>query len=258
MKSLVLVAMLLLLPLARADPGGAAEPTPASDAQQVLVLFELPPPHYRADGNYAPGYADASGNVARRRLATSIARSNGLRLVDDWPLPVLGVDCYVMEVPPSERPEEGRREARARSARGVGAGDARVSPLGPRRSAVRSAARCRRMAPQRHACLGDRARRARRDRRQRVQLDHRTSPARSSATPASRAIAASRPRCTRTAVAGIVAARADNHLGIVGIAPEARASWRYAPAAKSRCARPRARLSALRSRCMRRSIAARK
>ena len=106
MKSLVLLAMLFLLPLARAEAGGAADPTPALYSQQVLVLFELPPPHFRADGNYAPGYADAAGNVARRRLATSIARSNGLRLVDDWPLPLLRVDCYVMDVPPSESPEE--------------------------------------------------------------------------------------------------------------------------------------------------------
>ena len=106
MKSLVLLAMLFLLPLARAEAGGAADPTPALYSQQVLVLFELPPPHFRADGNYAPGYADAAGNVARRRLATSIARSNGLRLVDDWPLPLLRVDCYVMDIPPSESPEE--------------------------------------------------------------------------------------------------------------------------------------------------------
>ena len=95
MKRLLFVAVLLLACLARTQAADATHPSGAAP-QQVLVLLQLPPPHFRADGNYAPGYADAGGSVARRRLATAMARSNGLKVVDDWPLPVLGVDCYVM------------------------------------------------------------------------------------------------------------------------------------------------------------------
>jgi subtilisin family serine protease len=222
MKSLVLVAMLLLLPLARADPGGAADPIPASDAQQVLVLFELPPPHFRADGNYAPGYADASGNVARRRLATSIARSNGLRLVDAWPLPLLGVDCYVMDVPPPERPEE----VAARLAR-----DPRVAwaqamhvfrSLGHNDPlfAVQPAAAEWRLADMHASATGRDVRVAIVD--SGVQLDH---PDLAGQVISHASFAGDRGEQAEmhgTAVAGIVAARADNHLGIVGIAPEAR------------------------------------
>jgi subtilisin family serine protease len=222
MKSLVLVAMLLLLPLARADPGGAADPTSASDAQKVLVLFELPPPHFRADGNYAPGYADASGNVARRRLATSIARSNGLRLVDAWPLPLLGVDCYVMDVPPSERPEE----VAARLAR-----DPRVAwaqamhvfrSLGHNDPlfAVQPAAAEWHLADMHASATGRDVRVAIVD--SGVQLDH---PDLAGQVISHASFAGDRGEQAEmhgTAVAGIVAARADNHLGIVGIAPEAR------------------------------------
>ena len=35
--------------------------TPAERQPQVLVLLSLPPPHFRPDGNYTAGYADAAG-----------------------------------------------------------------------------------------------------------------------------------------------------------------------------------------------------
>jgi hypothetical protein len=221
MKSLVLAMALLLVPMARADSGPAADAT-APDSQQVLVLFELPPPHFRADGNYAPGYADASGKVARRRLATSIARGNGLTLVDDWPLPLLGVDCYVMDVPPSERPED----VAARLAR-----DPRVAwaqPMHVFRSlghddpllAVQPAAAEWRLSDMHATATGRDVRVAIVD--SGVQLDH---PDLAGQVVDHASFAGDRGEHVEahgTAVAGIVAARADNHLGIAGVAPEAR------------------------------------
>ncbi len=222
MKSLVLVAMLLLVTTARADSGAGADPTLTSDSQRILVLFELLPPHFRADGNYAPGYADASGNVARRRLATSIARGNGLTLVDDWPLPLLGVDCYVMDVPPSERPEE------------VAAGLARdprvawAQPMHVFRSlghddplfAVQPAAAEWRLSDLHASATGRDVRVAIVD--SGVQLDHPDLAGQIVEHASFAGDRGERAETHGTAVAGIVAARADNHLGIVGIAPEAR------------------------------------
>lgn len=70
----------------------------------VLVMLHLPPLHFRPDANYASGYGDGHGRHARRRIAAELARAYGLRLVGDWPMPLLGVDCFVMQVPASESP----------------------------------------------------------------------------------------------------------------------------------------------------------
>jgi subtilisin family serine protease len=72
-----------------ADPG----------AHQLLVMLRLPATHYRPDASYGGRYIDDSGRGARRRRAEELARQHGLSLVDDWPMPVLGLDCYVMRYP---------------------------------------------------------------------------------------------------------------------------------------------------------------
>ena len=88
MRALILAAALCGFAAAAGAPSRRAEPTaPGGDAQQqVLVLLRLPPAHFRADGNYASGYADASGRAARRRIAEALARSPrprpGHRLAD--------------------------------------------------------------------------------------------------------------------------------------------------------------------------------
>lgn len=90
--------------LAPARSSGAAPATAQNDATiamggRVLMLLRLPPPHFRASGDYGGSYGDGAGRTARRRVAKAIALRNGLALVDDWPMPLLGVDCYVMDVP---------------------------------------------------------------------------------------------------------------------------------------------------------------
>jgi len=66
---------------------------------QVLVMLHLPPAHFRPDASYAGQYGNDSGHAARRRIAEELAKAHGLVLVNDWPMPALGVDCYVMEDP---------------------------------------------------------------------------------------------------------------------------------------------------------------
>ena len=82
----------------------ALGPTPALAAspptdQQILVMVRHPPDHYRPNGAYGGGYGDELARSARERLARRIAQAHGLTLVDAWPMPMVGVDCFVMAVP---------------------------------------------------------------------------------------------------------------------------------------------------------------
>lgn len=81
------------------DVARAVHADDTAPQRQLLVMLRLPAPHYRPDASYGGRYLDDSGHSARRRLAEELARRHGLRLVSDWPMPALGVDCYVMEYP---------------------------------------------------------------------------------------------------------------------------------------------------------------
>jgi hypothetical protein len=92
-----------------APPGALAAPPAAAEtdtAHQVLVLLRLPPDHFRPGGNYADSYGDGAGAAARRRVAQRIAAAHGLTLVTSWPIPLAGVDCFVMTVPAGQSPEQ--------------------------------------------------------------------------------------------------------------------------------------------------------
>jgi hypothetical protein len=67
--------------------------------REILVMLRLAPPHYRPNAGYGGDYGDAVSSTARRRIARRIAQQNRLELVDGWPMPLVGVDCYVMRVP---------------------------------------------------------------------------------------------------------------------------------------------------------------
>ena len=62
----------------------------------VLVMLRLAPPHFRPDVGYAGSYDSRVGRDARRRMADELADQYELRIVDEWPMPTLGVDCFVM------------------------------------------------------------------------------------------------------------------------------------------------------------------
>ena len=97
-------AIMLLACMALAGSALAFAQSPPDDAdaavdRQLLLMLRVPPPHFRPEASYGGGYRDAPGRDARRRVARSIASAHGLRLLDDWPMPALGLDCFVMETP---------------------------------------------------------------------------------------------------------------------------------------------------------------
>ena len=102
---LLLAGALALLgaapPAAAQTPAAAAATTaPEAEERRVLVMLRLAPEHYRPSTDYGGGgYGDPTAAAARRRLAARIARDQGLTLVDNWPMPLIGIDCVIMIVP---------------------------------------------------------------------------------------------------------------------------------------------------------------
>ena len=70
-----------------------------ADNAEILVMFHLPAPHYRSDNYGGANYRDDGGRAARQRLAAAVARDYHLELMEDWAMPVLSVDCYRMRLP---------------------------------------------------------------------------------------------------------------------------------------------------------------
>nr|WP_243415131.1 S8 family serine peptidase [Altererythrobacter segetis] len=95
----------VLLTLAAPAVLGASLPAAASSSdeeRQILVMLKMPPAHYRPNSSYSGDYGDAAGQAARRRSARRIAERYGVELREGWPMPLLGVDCYLMVVPPGK------------------------------------------------------------------------------------------------------------------------------------------------------------
>ncbi len=76
------------------------------DDHQLLVMLRLPATHYRPDATYGGRYIDDNSRNARQRRAEDLARQHGLTLVEGWPMPVLGIDCYVMRYPDSANADQ--------------------------------------------------------------------------------------------------------------------------------------------------------
>ncbi len=92
------LTMAYLADAAPAFPGPARQTVRSIDvsSRQVLVMLRLPPPHFRPDGDYSSPYDYGPTRAALRREGRRIARVYGLTMIDDWPMPLIGVDCFKM------------------------------------------------------------------------------------------------------------------------------------------------------------------
>jgi hypothetical protein len=216
-------------------PSAAQTPASAPDAlaagHQILVLLRLPPPHYRPGGAYGDSYDDTLGHGTRRRLAERLARDHGLRVVTDWPMPLLGVDCYVLAAPDGQdlNGEIARLSQDPRVAwsqpmhvyRGQGARVA-AHPSAPNDPlyAAQPAASLWRLTDLHQMATGRGVLVALVD--SQVQRDH---PDLAGQIGIAQSFVSGPPvegESHGTGVAGVIAARANNGLGIAGVAPGAR------------------------------------
>jgi subtilisin family serine protease len=227
MKTMV-AAGLLALCAALPVQAGPGVPLPATAdraeaaSRQILVMMRLPPQHYHPDAAYAGRYPNDSGRAARHRAAQELASAHGLKLVDDWPMPVIGIDCYVMQQDgdaPLGRVLEGlSRDPRVAWAQpmhmfqGLDGGD----PL----YAVQPAAKYWRLAELHKASTGRNVRVAVID--SGVDTGHPDLAGQVQLRENFVDAAAVTAEAHGTAVAGIIAARAGNGLGIAGVAPDVR------------------------------------
>jgi subtilisin family serine protease len=92
-----LAAAVALVAASFTPAAAISQSTPSS--RQILIMVKHPLDHYRVGGAYGGSYGDDVTRSARARLARRIAQRNGLTLVEDWPMPMIGVDCFVMAVP---------------------------------------------------------------------------------------------------------------------------------------------------------------
>jgi subtilisin family serine protease len=191
--------------------------------RQLLLMLRVPPPHFRPEAGYGGGYRDAPGRDARRRVARSLARAHGLRLLDDWPMPALGLDCFVMEAPSADL----RVQLLAQLA-----ADPRVESVEPMQAFRVLADRGDPLAATQPAIADWHLR----ELHKLATGRHVTVAALDTGVDATHPDLRGQQLLTRnfvddgayvaethgTAVAGIIAARADDGIGIVGIAPDAR------------------------------------
>lgn len=239
--ALCLAPWLAAAGVAFAAPGERAGPAASpGEGQQLLVMLRRPPEHLRPYADYGGGYGDGLGRSARRRVAEGLARTNGLTLVDDWPMPLVGVDCFVMAAPPGQSPQAAA--ARLTGEAGVAwaepmsvyAAQGRAEathddPLYPTQPAAREwrLAALHKVATGRNiriAVVDSTVEQTHPDLIGQVELSRNFVPGRANV-----------PETHGTNVAGVIAAVADNHIGIAGVAPRARlmalrACWQLDPA----------------------------
>jgi hypothetical protein len=196
------------------------------EGRQIIVMLRLMPDHFRPNASYGGDYADGLTSKARHRLAERIAHRHQLDLLDrGWPMPLLGLDCFVMRVPAGMTVES------AMAAVGHDPQVAWSQPMQLYRTqtAVRGrdpllpvepAAIAWHLEDLHHIATGRGVKVAVID--SRVETDH---PDLAGQFVASQDFVTGRPSGPErhgTAVAGVIAAKADNGIGMAGIAPGAR------------------------------------
>jgi subtilisin family serine protease len=218
-----LLAALLAIASASAVPAATAVVVPPE--RQILVMVQQAP-------GVEDGYGGGGGD--RDRLARKIARAHGLAVVDTWPMSRIGLDCFVMAVPTGHSTataaDEVSRDPNVQWAEPVALYEAQSAPVTHNDPlfAAQPAARQWHLAQLHETATGKGVKVAVID--SGIEGNH---PDLAGQLTVNRNFVASRPPAFEqhgTGVAGIIAAKADNKVGISGIAPGAkllglRACW---------------------------------
>lgn len=202
---------------------GVGVPTEALDTSRtLLVMMKLPPSHYRPDSGYSGGYDDRAARAALLRVARRLARDNGLTLVSEYAMPAVEYDCFVMRTGDGNRIDDIRDRLshvpevalvqRLQTFHSLGHNDPLypLQPAGePWHLAALHGVATGRSVPVASIDTG-------------VESGHPDLAGQISASENFVDAGPAPAEMHGTAVAGIIAGRADNALGIVGVAPQSR------------------------------------
>ena len=220
--TVVLLASLVSASHLRASPKGLAD---FDRPRQILVMVKEPPEHFRPGGSYGNAYGSPVQQSGRERLAREIARRYGLAFSDAWPMPMISKDCFVLTVPISESASDAAEKvSRDRSVewaepvslfKAQGAERTHNDPL----YLAQPAARLWHLAELHQLAVGRGIKIAVVD--SGIDVNH---PDLRGQVAVNRNFVVGEGTVAEnhgTAVAGIIAAKADNGIGIAGIAPGA-------------------------------------
>ena len=217
------VAGLITLVVTCPAPVMAAEPPSTAREHQILVMVRLAPEHLRVGGSYGGAYGGALARTGRERVARSIAHKYGLRIVEDWPMPMIGVDCFVMAVTgarlTSAAAQQVSHDSEVAWAEPMSVFSAKAAPNDPLFAAQPAAVEWH-LADLHKIASGRGAKVAVID--SGIDAAH---PDLAGQLLVNRNFVSGQQLVAEqhgTAVAGIIAAKADNHIGIAGIAPGSR------------------------------------
>jgi subtilisin family serine protease len=214
------------------DPLKEANPAPsiATERQILVMLKESSVRHYRPGSFPQSSYGSGPAPVNQLRTAQQLAREYGFQLISDWAMPSLGVRCFLGEVPAGQAPREMASrlaaDSRVESAqavqvfRSLGHNDAYYE--------LQSSAKLLKLDELHQIATGKHVSVAQVDTG--VDLKHPDLDGQLSEAKNFVDGSLYRAESHGTAVAGIIVAKADNGIGIVGIAPGAtlmplRACW---------------------------------
>lgn len=217
-------------PSAIAEESSGADMAATGD-RRIMMMLDLSPDHYRATDDYGgAAYGGTVSQSTRSRRAREIARAHHLSFVEHWPMPALGIDCVVLRVPDGRSIDAVIAELSA--APGVAwsqrynefrmQGGANPSPgaYNDRLFAAQPVGRDWHLASLHRVATGRGVTIAVVD--SRIDTSHPDLAGQIAGAedfaPAHAAVAERHG----TGVAGIIAARANNSMGIVGVAPGAR------------------------------------
>ena len=67
-----------------------------AEKKKILVMIEQAPNRSRPGSAYSSGYGSAQTKARRERLGRAIAKQYGFEFVELWPMPLIGLDCFIL------------------------------------------------------------------------------------------------------------------------------------------------------------------